>query len=281
MKQVRLVSWNVNGLRAAIRNGFWEWLAADAPDILCLQETRIQVEQLSEEMRTPSGYHTFWHDAERGGYSGVATFCRDMPRAVQQGFGPPQFDLEGRTLITEHPGFTLVNAYFPSGRRGHERVAYKLDFYDALLGVCLELRASGHRLVICGDLNTAHLPIDLARPKQNVKTSGFLPEERQALARWLASGFVDVYRHLHPDAAEYTWWTYRFDARARNVGWRIDYFLVAEELMPYVQDARIRAEVPGSDHCPIELRLAPLPDHSPPAPINPTTPAPAAGPATQ
>jgi exodeoxyribonuclease-3 len=255
MNRMRLVTWNVNGIRAAIRNGFWEWFATDAPDILCLQETRIQPEQMPEEMRYPPGYHTFWHSAERKGYSGVATFCRDGPQVVREGFGQPRFDDEGRVLVTEHVGFTLVNAYFPSGRRGHERVTFKLAFYAALLDFCSTLRAQGHLLVVCGDFNTAHQPIDLARPKQNVKTSGFLPEEREALECWLEMGFVDAFRQLHPDLEAYTWWTYRFDARARNIGWRLDYFLVAEELMPYVRDARIRADIMGSDHCPVELQL--------------------------
>ena len=278
---MRLVSWNVNGLRSAMRNGLSEWLAADLPDLLCLQEIRVQPGQLSPDMRHPAGYHTFWHSAERPGYSGVATFCRDVPHAIREGFEQPCFDVEGRVLLTEHPGFTLVNSYFPSGRRGDERVAYKLDFYAALLAFCVDLRAQGHRLVVCGDFNTAHQPIDLARPKQNVKTSGFLPEEREALGHWLDSGFVDVFRRLHPGAVEYTWWTYRFDARARNIGWRIDYFLIAEELMPYVQDARILPATMGSDHCPIELWLAPLPRYPVSAPITVTNPAPAFGLATQ
>lgn len=252
---MRVVSWNVNGIRAVIRNGFWEWLAEAQPQVLCLQETRIQLEQLTEEMGQPSGYHAFWHSAERKGYSGVATLCQRAPTFVQEGFGLQDFDREGRVLVTGHEGLTLINAYFPSGRRGHERVAYKLEFYDALLDYCRSLRSEGHRLVVCGDLNTAHQPMDLARPKENVKTSGFLPEEREALGRWLAEGFVDIYRHLHPEAKAYTWWTYRFDARARDIGWRIDYFLVSEEMVPQVQAARILPGVTGSDHCPIELVL--------------------------
>jgi exodeoxyribonuclease-3 len=252
---MKLVSWNVNGIRAAGRNGFWDWLPAAAPDILCLQETRIQTEQLTAEMRNPPGYRSIWHNAERKGYSGVATFCQQEPQAIQEGFGLPDFDIEGRVLVTEHAGFTLVNAYFPSGRRGNERVDYKIAFYDALLDFCTDLRARGQRLIVCGDYNTAHQPIDLARPKQNAKTSGFLPHEREALTRWLDWGFVDIFRHLHPDSGQYTWWTYRFNARARNVGWRIDYFLVADELQPFVQDARILTDVMGSDHCPIELLL--------------------------
>ncbi len=254
---MKLVSWNVNGIRAAIRKGFWDWLDADAPDILCLQETRIQPEQLAEELRQPLDYHTYLHAAERKGYSGVATFCKQEPLAVDQGFDQPAFDIEGRVLRTEYPGFTLLNVYFPNGTRGHDRVEYKIEFYDALLGFCAGLRAQGHRLIVCGDYNTAHQPIDLARPKQNVKTSGFLPEEREALGRWLDQGFVDVFRRLHPDAQEYSWWSYRSGARQRNVGWRLDYFLVAEELLPNVQDARILGNVMGSDHCPVELQLDP------------------------
>jgi exodeoxyribonuclease-3 len=252
---VRLVSWNVNGIRAAIRKGFWEWLHADAPDLLCLQETRIHTDQLTREMRNPPGYHSYWATGEKRGYSGVATFSRYEPQAVRAGLGDSRFDVEGRVLITESDGFTLLNAYFPSGQRGHDRVAYKLEFYDALLAHCRDLQAQGHRLIVCGDFNTAHQPIDLARPAQNKKTSGFLPEEREALSRWLENGFVDSFRALHPEEEAYSWWTYRSEARARNVGWRLDYFLVAEALMPFVQDACILGDVLGSDHCPVELRL--------------------------
>jgi exodeoxyribonuclease-3 len=252
---MRIVSWNVNGIRSIVRKGFWKWLGADKPDIVCLQETRIQPEQLTETLRNPTGYHTFWHSAERKGYSGVATFCQEEPQATQKGFGQPNFDVEGRVLVTKHPAFTLINAYFPSGQRGHERVAYKIEFYDALLEYCTGLHTQGQRLIVCGDYNTAHQPIDLARPKQNKKTSGFLLEEREALGRWLERGFVDVFRHLHPNVEQYTWWTYRLNARDRNVGWRLDYFFVTEDLIPAVQDARILGDVMGSDHCPIELQL--------------------------
>jgi exodeoxyribonuclease-3 len=252
---MRLVSWNVNGIRSAVRKGFWDWFAADQPDILCLQEIRIQHSQLTGQMQRPPGYHAFWNPAERKGYSGVATLCQEEPLSSRSGFGPPRFDSEGRVFVTEHPHFTLVNAYFPSGRRSMERVEYKLDFYDALLVFCSELRANGHRLIVSGDFNTAHQPIDLARPNQNKKTSGFLPEEREAVSAWLANGFVDIFRYLYPDTEAYTWWTYRVDARARNIGWRIDYHLVDEELLPDIVDARILGEVMGSDHCPIELKL--------------------------
>jgi exodeoxyribonuclease-3 len=252
---MRLISWNVNGVRSAIRSGLWAWLAASPPDVLCLQETRIHSDQLIADLHHPRGFHSAWHSAERKGYSGVATFCREAPLAVRHGFGLAQFDVEGRVLVTEHTGLTLVNAYFPSGRRGQERVGYKLQFCDALLDFCAGLRSQGHRIVVCGDVNTAHQPIDLARPRENIKTSGFLPEERQAFGRWLDAGFVDVFRHLNPETVAYTWWSNLFDARARNLGWRIDYFLVADELAPHVRDARILSDVIGSDHCPIELTL--------------------------
>ncbi len=251
----RLVSWNVNGIRAVVRNGFWEWLAQHAPDIVCLQETRIQSDQRTGKMCQPPGYHAVWVDAERKGYSGVATLARERPLSVREGFGLERFDLEGRMLLSEHPGFTLLNVYFPNGQRGHDRVRFKIEFYDALLAFCDRLRDEGRRLIVCGDFNTAHQPIDLARPKENETTSGFLPEEREAVSRWLERGFVDVYRHLHPEAEEYTWWTYRFSARERNIGWRIDYFLVDEPLVPRIRAARILSEVMGSDHCPIELEL--------------------------
>ncbi|MCL7454758.1 MAG: exodeoxyribonuclease III [Anaerolineae bacterium] len=252
---MRLVSWNVNGIRAAVRNGFWSWLEDDGPDILCLQETRIQPEQLTPKMHKPPGYHALWHAGERRGYSGVATLSRERPGSAREGFGQPRFDVEGRTLLTRHRSFTLLNVYFPNGGRGYERVLFKIDFYDALLAYCGQLRSAGERLVVCGDFNTSHQPIDLARPKENEKTSGFLPEEREALSRWLDAGFVDVYRQLHPDKREYTWWTYRFDARARDIGWRLDYFLLTEDLLPDVRDARILGDVQGSDHCPIALEL--------------------------
>jgi len=253
---MRLVSWNVNGIRAAVRNGFWDWLRTDAPDVLCLQETRIHTDQLTEEMLNPPAYHSFWFSADRKGYSGVATFSRHEPRAVTRGIGQPRFDGEGRMLATEFPGFTLINAYFPSGQRGHDRVAYKLEFYDALLAYCKDLQERGQRVIVCGDYNTAHQAIDLARPAQNKRTSGFLPEEREALTRWLESGFVDSFRALHPEKVAYSWWTYRLDARARNIGWRLDYFLVEETLLPHIREACILSDVTGSDHCPVALDLA-------------------------
>jgi exodeoxyribonuclease-3 len=253
---MRLVSWNVNGIRAGIRKGFFEWLRGASPDVLCLQETKIQPEQLTPEMEQPDGYHTYWHSAERKGYSGVSTWTKREPLAVQEGFDRPEFDVEGRVLVTDFFGFKLLNVYFPNGQRDLGRLEFKLRFYEALLGYCDELHAQGEKLVLCGDYNTAHMDIDLARPKENQKTSGFMPEERVWIDYYLEHGFIDTFRALHPDEAErYTWWMYMRNARERNIGWRIDYFMVSESLMPAVTGADILGDVMGSDHCPITLDL--------------------------
>jgi exodeoxyribonuclease-3 len=253
---VKLISWNVNGIRAVARKGFLDWLASESPDVLCAQETKAHPEQLTKKLRQPPGYYSHWNSAERKGYSGVVTFSKTEPLRVQAGFGIEEFDVEGRVLMTEHPGFKLFNVYFPNGKRSQERLDYKLRFYAAFLDYCDTLHAQGERLIVCGDVNTAHKEIDLARPKQNEKVSGFLPEEREWVDRYLSHGFVDAFRALHPDEPEqYTWWHYITNARARNVGWRIDYHLISENLMPAVTDANILSDVMGSDHCPIVLEL--------------------------
>ena len=251
---MRIISWNVNGIRAVERKGFLDWLAKAQPDVLCVQEIKAHPEQLSTALREPTGYHAYWHSAERKGYSGVATFARQHV-SVQNGFGVPEFDVEGRVLVSEHPGFTLINTYMPNGKRSPERLDYKMRFYVALLDYCDRLHAAGHQLVVCGDVNTAHKEIDLARPKQNEKTSGFLPQERAWIDECLAHGFVDAFRVFHPEPHQYTWWDYRTRARGRNIGWRIDYFLVSEGLVPRLKDCVIMAEVMGSDHCPIALDI--------------------------
>lgn len=251
-----LISWNVNGIRAAQKKGFLDWLAAAQPDVLCVQETKAWPEQLDDELLHPPGYQSHWATAEKKGYSGVATYTRVQPVAVRSGFGPEEFDREGRVVISEYPAFTLLNVYFPNGSRDHHRVPYKLNFYKTLLDYCDGLRAQGQRLVICGDFNTAHKEIDLARPKSNRNTTGFLPVERAWLDTWLRHGYVDAYRHLYPDQeGAYTWWTYMSNARARNVGWRLDMFYVSADLLPDVQAATIMPDVLGSDHCPVGLRL--------------------------
>jgi len=253
---MKLFSWNVNGIRAVARKGFLDWLESESPDVLCVQEIKAKPEQLIQDLRQPAGYYAYWNSAQRKGYSGVTTWSVAEPLSVEAGFGVDEFDVEGRVLMAEYPGFKLFNVYFPNGRRDLERLDYKLRFYTAFLDYCAVLHDRGERLIICGDFNTAHRAIDLARPKQNQKTSGFLPEEREWLDRYLAHGFVDTFRALHPDeAGRYTWWMYMRNARARNIGWRIDYFMVSEALMPAVTEATILSAVMGSDHCPIVLEL--------------------------
>ena len=249
------MTWNVNGLRAVLARNGLDWAWAAQPDILCLQEVKARPEQLKEEYRNFSGYDVIWNPALRAGYSGVATFLRSASLETQLGMDAPLFDVEGRIISTLHPGFRLFNVYFPSGQRGMDRVNYKLDFYAHLLNVCDRLHASGESVVIAGDFNTAHMPIDLKNAKQNSKTSGFLPEERAWVQKFLDHGFVDAYRSLYPDRIQYTWWTYRLSARERGIGWRLDYFLFSEKLMPQVKDVIIHDSVSGSDHCPVELVL--------------------------
>lgn len=252
---IKITTWNVNGVRAALGKGLKEWILTEAPDVLCLQEIKARPEQLTDEQRDFPGYGVTWNPAQRPGYSGVATMYRQPPAEVALGLGEDRFDVEGRVIRTRHPGFLLYNIYFPNGQRGHERVAYKLDFYARLLEICDQLHAAGENIIITGDFNTAHQPIDLARPEENHETSGFLPEEREWVSRFLEHGFVDAYRVLYPERVQYTWWTYRMAARQRNIGWRIDYFLVSAALMPQVREVVIHETVTGSDHCPVSLVL--------------------------
>ena len=253
---MKLISWNVNGVRAVVKKGFLDWLDQEQPDILCLQETKAHVDQLTSEILTDHGYHTFWHSGERRGYSGVATFCKEEPLYVQKGLGIKRYDAEGRVLVTEHENFLLYNIYFPNGQKDDERLQYKLDFYDDLLPIISEQVESGNNVVVTGDWNTAHHPIDLARPKQNVNTSGFMPIEREKLDMYVENGWIDTFRLFHPEGERYSWWTYRFGARERNVGWRIDYFFVNEGFLDNVVDADIHDEIMGSDHCPVSLELS-------------------------
>lgn len=253
----KITTWNVNGLRAVMSRGDLAWIKEYMPDILCLQEIKTRPEQLRDEHRACfDGYHDYWNPAERLGYSGVATFTRQEPVEMQWGLREPRFDVEGRVILTRHPGFLLFNVYFPSGQRGMDRVGYKLEFYSYLLDVVDRLHQGGEKVIICGDFNTAHQEIDLRNPKQNQKTSGFLPEERAWIDTYLSHGLMDAFRLLYPDRIQYTWWTYRMGARERNIGWRLDYFLVSGALMPRVQEVTIHNELPGSDHCPVTLALS-------------------------
>jgi exodeoxyribonuclease-3 len=257
MHTLTLLSWNVNGIRALHQKGFLNWLEQAAPDILCLQETRAAEAQLPHEVARPAPYFTCWHSpAVKKGYSGTALFSRVTPLAVEFGLGLAEFDQEGRTIIAHYPTFSLLNCYFPNGSRDHRRVPFKLAFYDAFLHKCEQLCSEGRVVVICGDINTAHREIDLARPKANQKTTGFLPEERAWMDRLVEAGYVDTFRHCYPSLpGQYTWWSAVTEARARNIGWRIDYFFICQEGIDRVEDAFIWPEVMGSDHCPVGIRL--------------------------
>ena len=256
---MKIITWNVNGIRAALGKQAMEWAFAQNPDALCLQEVKARPGQLNSEQSAQLKIASIWNPAERPGYSGVVTFHANPPDEIILGMGEPEFDVEGRVIQTRWGDLRLFNVYFPNGQRGHDRVDYKLRFYAHLLELCNSLHAKGESIVITGDFNTAHMPIDLKNPKANEKTSGFLPEEREWVQRYLDGGFVDAYRRLYPDRVQYTWWTYRLDARARGIGWRLDYFLVSEALMPKVRDVIVHEGVMVSDHCPVELILAKQP----------------------
>ncbi len=252
---MKIVTWNVNGIRAALRKNALDQIWSRSPDVICLQEVKARPEQLTPAQQQSLRMPFTWYPAERPGYSGVATFYRESPDEITLGLDNSKFDLEGRVIRTRHHDLVLYNVYFPSGQRGQERVGYKLEFYSYLLGICDKLHKNGENLIITGDFNTAHTPIDLKNPKQNQKTSGFLPEERAWVQKFLDHGFVDIYRYLYPDRVQYTWWTYRSGARLKGVGWRIDYFLVSESLIPRVKDVIIYENVTGSDHCPVEMEF--------------------------
>ena len=253
---MKILSWNVNGIRAAQRKGFVDWFAQEAPDVMCVQETKASPEQLSQELVQAAGYHSLFSSAERKGYSGVATYTRQEPREVSHGFGIEKFDNEGRVLRLDYGDFLLFNIYFPNGKASDERLEYKMEFYDAFLERLDQLRTEGRNIVVCGDVNTAHKEIDIARPKANEKISGFLPSEREWMDRWISHGYADTFRMFNQEPNNYTWWDNRGGARARNVGWRIDYFFVNDGFQDRVTNAFIMPEVMGSDHCPIGIELA-------------------------
>lgn len=252
---MKIITWNINGIRAALGKNALDWAFAQQPDFLCLQEVKAREEQLNAEQRAALKLPYAWNAAQRAGYSGTATFFKESPEATVTGMGEEKFDAEGRVVQTFRDGIRLFNIYFPNGQRGQDRVEYKLEFYAHLLELCGALHKKGERIIITGDFNTAHHPIDLKNPKENEKTSGFLPEEREWVQKFLDHGFVDAFRKLYPDKEQYTWWTYRFAARERGIGWRLDYFLVSESLLPRVKDVIIHDNVMGSDHCPVELIL--------------------------
>ena len=254
---MRLYAWNVNGIRAAGRNGLLSWIESTKPDVLCLQEVKARREQVEPELQQAKGYGSVWHSAKRPGYSGTATYYKKRREPIEvSGLGIADFDDEGRTQVLEYPDYTLINAYFPNSQPERKRLDYKLRFMRAIRDRISRLRAAGKHVVVCGDFNVSHKEIDLARPKENRESPGFYPEECTEMDAFLDGTLVDTFRSFHPnEPGHYTWWSYRGGARERNVGWRLDYCVVNAELMPRVKKSRIHAAVLGSDHCPISLEL--------------------------
>ncbi len=252
---MKIASWNVNGLRAASKKGFLEWFQSFSPDVLCLQEVKAHPQQLSPELRAFPGYHVYFSSAQKKGYSGVATYTKEKPISVKNGLGLDIYDNEGRVLVTEFKNFIVINVYFPNGQRDLGRVPFKLDFSNKLLAYCEDLKKKGKNLVICGDYNVAHKPIDLKNPKSNENNSGFTLPERQWMDHFLAHGYVDTFRHFNQEGGHYTWWSYRPGVREKNIGWRIDYHCVTPSLLKSVKNSFILPEVMGSDHCPVILEL--------------------------
>lgn len=257
-RPLRVVSWNVNGIRSVAQKGFLDWLGTSDAHVLGVQETRARPEQVEAHVREPAGWVTHWNPAERPGYSGVALYSREAPDEVETVFRDETLDGEGRLIVARYGALTVVNGYFPNGSgtdRDNSRVPFKLDFYRRVFDRLESARSRGERILVMGDFNTAHRPIDLARPKQNEGTSGFLPEEREELDRWLRSGWTDTFRHFEKGEGHYSWWSQRFGVREKNIGWRIDYVLASPGAMEYVRAAEVHPEVRGSDHCPVSVTL--------------------------
>jgi len=255
---MRITTWNVNGLRASFKKGFYESVESLNTDVLCLQEIKTRPDQLDVEyvQRIHQTYpHVSWNPAQRPGYSGTATFSRFAPERIEHGLGVERFDTEGRVVASVYPDFWLFNIYFPNGQNDLGRVPFKLDFYARLLEICDDLHSQGKQVILCGDFNTAHKEIDLRHPRANAGSTGFLPEERAWIDTYLAHGFEDIFRKRYPDKVEYTWWTYLSNARQNNTGWRLDYFLVSPSLSERVTDVVNSTAIMGSDHCPVTLIL--------------------------
>ncbi len=259
MIDMKIVSWNVNGIRAVHRNSFWdEFLSKLRADIYCIQETKAWPEQLSDEIKDIAGYTSYFnHHKEKKGYAGVALYITNdlKPEKIILGTGNEEFDKEGRVIGADFGKWALINTYFPNGGMNDEAWRKKIDFYYDFLEFTIKLKESGKSLILTGDFNVAHEEIDLARPKENEGSVGFRPEEREWFSELLHAGFVDVWRALNPDTQKYSWWSMRTRARERNIGWRIDYFLVSDDLFPFVKDSKIHNEIYGSDHCPISLDI--------------------------
>ncbi len=254
---LKIVTWNVNGIRAVAKKGFADFVKKGRYDIICLQETKISDHlELADEILNFPGYFSYWHGGrERKGYSGVAVYSKREPEEVVMEFGDNLLSKEGRIIQLDFGDFILFNIYFPNGGSGEIRLKYKLEFYHHFLMYAQKLMKKGREIIVCGDFNTAHTPLDLARPKENVKNSGFMPIEREWIEKYLGAGMVDIFRNFHPEGGLYSYWDQKTAARERNVGWRIDYFLVSPGLVPSSKDSRILKDVYGSDHAPVLLEL--------------------------
>jgi exodeoxyribonuclease-3 len=256
-------SWNVNGIRALLKKdiggnqNFIDWVGKSKADIICLQETKAEKKQIPKTALNIQGYKSYFTSAEKKGYSGVGVYIKEDLHLdkVTKGLKNDKFDKEGRTIVIHHKDFTLINVYVPNGKKNEERLQYKMEFKKTLEDYCLSLVSKGKNVIITGDINTAHNEIDLANPKQNAKTSGFLPIEREWITNFLEKGFIDTFRYKHPDTVKYSWWSMRTNSRATNVGWRIDYFFVSKSLRGNIVNADIHNNIFGSDHCPISLEL--------------------------
>lgn len=252
---MKLMSWNVNGIRACGKNGFLKWFENEGADIVCVQEIKATPEVVEESLRNPLKYHAFWNPAQKPGYSGTAVFSKKEPLDVIMGLGDPQFDSEGRVMIVKYPKFTLLNSYFPNSQRDHARLPYKLAFCKKFFQTAQKLRAKGENVIMCADWNIAHQEIDLKNPKSNQKNAGFLPEERAWMSKFIETGYVDAFRKFEPGPGHYTWWSYRPGVREKNVGWRLDYFMANEEFSDRLKTSYHRPQVMGSDHCPVGLEI--------------------------
>lgn len=256
MPQVSFASWNVNGIRACVKSGFADWLRSQHHDVLVLQEVRAELPQVPADILLDTRYYKFWNPARvKKGYSGVALFAKEQPLRVEFGLGIEEFDAEGRVIMGEFPRYIAVGAYFPNSQEAGRRVDYKVRFCTAIHAYVAKLRKSGKPVLLGGDYNVAPQPIDLARPKENEGNPGYLPEERAWMAGFLNDGWVDTFRHLHPDTVKYSWWSQRMQARARNIGWRIDHFAVHKKDRDRLIAADILNDVLGSDHCPVTVTL--------------------------
>ena len=252
---VKILSYNVNGIRAALRKDFASWLKTTNADIVCLQEIKANVEQFDESVFTDLGYDCYWNSAKKKGYSGVAILSKTKPKHVEYGCGIAEIDFEGRVLRADFDGFSVMSAYFPSGSSGDIRQAFKMKFLSQFQNYINEVKKDFPKLIISGDYNICHRAIDIHNPQRNKNTSGFLPEEREWMNVFITSGFIDSFRHLNPEPHNYSWWSYRANARAKNLGWRIDYNMISENLLPNLSRSAILSQARHSDHCPVLVEM--------------------------